>query len=209
MGDAGRADQSLPSPFGNRHRYPYWTGRSFDRCTLLALVYPLLSLFAVWVWTGEDGELVRFLGLMPESDGWHRGPVMAALSFEFFSFWRGLRAEGWRQIGWLAVGGAGAFAVAGAGTAAVTGADAAVAFAIAIPIASTVAIAIASTIAIAVAVAVDFSAGSAGQRGRLLIFWATFLPLALAGAYSGLWRPRPARAPNSCGHSWSCWVSFP
>src|SRR4051812_16286066 len=42
LGDAGRPELSLPSPFGNRCPAPYWTGPALDICALLAIVYPLL-----------------------------------------------------------------------------------------------------------------------------------------------------------------------
>ena len=72
LGDADKAAYSLPSPFGNREPQSYWTGWSFDRCALLAVVYPLLSLFAVWGWTGESGPIAEFLGM-------ERGTVCFAL----------------------------------------------------------------------------------------------------------------------------------
>ena len=45
LGDADKAAYSLPSPFRNREAWPYWTGWSLDRCAVLALIYPLASLY--------------------------------------------------------------------------------------------------------------------------------------------------------------------
>src|SRR4051794_35056807 len=66
--DADKASFSLPSPFRNREPHPYWTAWSFDRCALLAMVYPLLSLFIVRVWQGESGPIAEFLGLRRAAD---------------------------------------------------------------------------------------------------------------------------------------------
>src|SRR3954447_18540759 len=72
LGDADKAAFSLPSPFGNREQHPYWTGWSFDRCALLGLIYPLLSLFIVWVCTGESGSISEWLGLKQGAVWWLR-----------------------------------------------------------------------------------------------------------------------------------------
>src|SRR5713226_142663 len=73
LGDADKAAFSLPSPFRNREAWPYWTGWSFDRCALLAIIYPLLSLFVVWVWTGEGGAIGALLRMQPRIPWWPRG----------------------------------------------------------------------------------------------------------------------------------------
>jgi hypothetical protein len=63
LGDSDKAAFSLSSPFRNREPHPYWTAWSFDRCALLALFYPLLSLFAVWACTGESESTAEWLGM--------------------------------------------------------------------------------------------------------------------------------------------------
>src|SRR3954454_15977730 len=94
LGDADKAAFSLPSPFGNREAHPYWTGWSFDRCALLALVYPLLSLFVVWVWTGESGPIAEWLGMKHGAVWWSRLIGMAATVIMGFALWRSLRLSG-------------------------------------------------------------------------------------------------------------------
>jgi len=42
---------------------PLWTKASYDRCLLLTLLYPLLSLIAVWTFTGEVGPVETALKL--------------------------------------------------------------------------------------------------------------------------------------------------
>ena len=41
LGDADKAAQSIPSPFGNRYPARYWTGFSFDVCALTHLIHRL------------------------------------------------------------------------------------------------------------------------------------------------------------------------
>jgi hypothetical protein len=88
LGDVGKAAFSLSSPFGNREVNPYWTGWSFDRCALLAAIYPLLSLFIVWVWTGEAGPIAELLGMKSAAAWWSR-LISAAVLMAFVCFvWR-------------------------------------------------------------------------------------------------------------------------
>jgi hypothetical protein len=40
-----------------------WTAPAFDRCLLLALIYPFLTIAGVWIWSGQVGAAERVLGL--------------------------------------------------------------------------------------------------------------------------------------------------
>jgi hypothetical protein len=102
FGDADKASFSLPSPFGNREAHPYWTAWSFDRCALLALAYPLLSLFVVWVWTGESGPIAQWLGMKHGAAWRERLVAAAAIIIISFMLWRSMRLSGWRSYVWLA-----------------------------------------------------------------------------------------------------------
>lgn len=75
MGDAGKQDDGmLPRAFGLlRHRAPLWTTRSFDRCLLLALLYPLIVILATWLCYGTPGA-------------GHLGPAEQALGLKEASF---------------------------------------------------------------------------------------------------------------------------
>src|ERR1700730_5678085 len=53
MGDQDKANSSLPSPFSNRKKSPYWTPWSFDRCATIALLYPVLGIVLSWAWSGD------------------------------------------------------------------------------------------------------------------------------------------------------------
>src|SRR3954452_8650574 len=118
LGDADKAAFSLPSPFGNREAHPYWTGWSFDRCALLALVYPLLSLFFVWVWTGESGPIAEWLGMKHGAPGWYRAVSAMYIVVIIFAVQQSQRTSGRHALLWAVL----AFAFAGVGTVAVVSA---------------------------------------------------------------------------------------
>jgi hypothetical protein len=49
FGDAGTADRTLfPHAFGLKTPAPLWTAPAFDRCLLLALIYPITTIFLIW-----------------------------------------------------------------------------------------------------------------------------------------------------------------
>ncbi len=108
LGDAGKAAFSLPSPFGNRERAPYWTGWSFETCALITLAYPLLGVFAAWVWTGDAGLAGRGLGLSAATPPSGRLAVVAGLTVAGLAIRQGARnhrrfGDGWRATSWFAV----------------------------------------------------------------------------------------------------------
>jgi hypothetical protein len=159
LGDADKASFSLRSPFGNREAHPYWTCWSFDRCALLALVYPLLSLFVVWVWTGESGPIAEWLKMKHGAPWWSRLVAAISVALLIFAFRRAFRASGWRGLGWFA------FAIFVTGAGVVTGAGA-------------------GAVAVIVAVAVGYAVGYAGAYAGVFAF-AFAVVFAGAGAVAG------------------------
>jgi hypothetical protein len=163
--DAGMGDRTLfPHAFGLKKPMPLWTAPAFDRCLLLALIYPVVTILIVWAISGHVGPAEAALGLQPETPSWLRGLATAAIGFSSFAFLRGFRAQGWKSRIWFAVAFAGV--VNGVGAGAGTGGVAvavAVAVAFVVPRAAGVTfsgvIAGAATIAIAVTVAVVFGFG--------------------------------------------------
>ena len=101
LGDADKAAFSLPSPFGNREPAPYWTGWSFDVCALLAVVYPLLGVFAGWVWTGDAGAVGRGLGMSAAAPPTLRGTAALVLVAVAFALRQHVRSDGWRATLWF------------------------------------------------------------------------------------------------------------
>jgi hypothetical protein len=63
----GDAKPHARSMFARRLRIqtagPTWTAYSYDQCLLLALVYPLATMFAIWIVFGHVGVAERALGL--------------------------------------------------------------------------------------------------------------------------------------------------
>ena len=159
FGDAGMSDRTLlPRAFGLKRPAPLWTAPAFDRCLLLALLYPIATIFIMWAMSGHVGPAEAALGLKSGLGAVTRGFAVAFVGVVAFALWRGLRTTGWRSFVWLAF--AFAFAVAVAVPVAVPVAVA-VAFAGAVTGAGAVAVAVTFAVAVAVAGAVAF-AGAAG-----------------------------------------------
>jgi hypothetical protein len=120
FGDAGMADRTLfPHAFGLKTPAPLWTAPAFDRCLLLALIYPIATQFLTWAISGHVGPAAQSaLGLNPDVPGWLRSLAAAAVGFSSFAFWRGVRARGREFLVWILAFLAGAFGVALAGAAA-------------------------------------------------------------------------------------------
>jgi hypothetical protein len=68
FGDAGKADQTLfPRIFWLRTPAPLWTAPAFDRCLLLGLIYPIVSIIIIWAISGHVGPAEAALGLVSDS----------------------------------------------------------------------------------------------------------------------------------------------
>ncbi len=85
LGDAGVSDTSWAARrFAPPGAPPLWTARSYDRCLLLALVYPVLTILILWSVTGDQGPAEASLGLNANVGGAHRAFVLAGLFLEIF-----------------------------------------------------------------------------------------------------------------------------
>lgn len=76
FGDAGKATNSWkPHAFRLKKAAPLWTAASYDRCLLIALIYPIVCIYAVWAVTGTAGLVGSALGFV-DGTGWpHVGRV--------------------------------------------------------------------------------------------------------------------------------------
>lgn len=101
MGDADKPESSWPSPIGNRRPAPFWTGQALDTCALLALAYPLLSIFVVWAVAGDVGPVGELL-LLSDIEGDARAFTVAAVFLVFFLMMQSRRTLGWRSLAWRA-----------------------------------------------------------------------------------------------------------
>src|SRR6267154_5460029 len=147
--------------------------------SLLALIYPIVTVFAVWAFSGHVGPAERALGLPPDDPASHYPDLWRSMSFLStpfltYAWYRAARAEGLKStVLWgvvvFVVAGAAAFAGAGVGAAAVAFAGAA-----AVAGAGAGAIAGAGAAAFAVAAAAALSVEWAKAKGRLSSFLSLF-----------------------------------
>jgi hypothetical protein len=123
FGDAGMAHRTLfPRAFWLKTRAPLWTAPAFDRCLLLALIYPIVTIFAMWVVSGHVGPADAALQLSPSTQGWRRALEGVLFVVTTAAALRSQRTTGWKSLAWFlfAVTGAFYFAVARASTTAIT-----------------------------------------------------------------------------------------
>ena len=176
--DAGFADRTLfPHAFGLQTPAPLWTAPAFDRCLLLALIYPIAAIILIWAISNHIGPAEAALGLK-DREAWRRAVAVAALAFAAFAAFQAAGAEGMRRVVLTALAlaisliGAAAGALAGAvvvgGAAAVTGVGAS-------------AIAIANAIAFA-----DTDAVAVLFAGAIVVVFAVALALAVAVPVTGV-----------------------
>jgi hypothetical protein len=212
LGDAGVADTSWAARrFALPGAPPLWTARSYDRCLLLALVYPVLTILILWVVTGHQGPAEASLRFGANVHPARRALALGGIVSEVFSLIMLMRAQtvadtlarfavtvalAFAFAGAVVVAGAGAGAgavvivsvVAGAGAGAVAGViDGAGAVAVASVVVG--ALAVAGAVAVAVAVAVAFAVFSNLSRRRGWEQW--FLLGLAASGLLGCWLAVP------------------
>jgi hypothetical protein len=80
FGDAGMANQTLfPRAFGLKTPAPLWTAPAFERCLLIALVYPVAVVFVTWAISGHVGPAEVALRLKPDITAWRRALSLICL----------------------------------------------------------------------------------------------------------------------------------
>ena len=80
FGDADMAHRTLfPSAFGLRKPAPLWTTAAYDRCLLLALLYPIAVVFIGWTASGHVGPAENAWNLLPNVPFWQRASAFAAV----------------------------------------------------------------------------------------------------------------------------------
>jgi hypothetical protein len=103
FGDQGMADRTLfPRAFGLSKPAPLWTAPAFDRCLLLAIVYPVAAIELIWAVSSHIGPAEMTLGLKVAS-GWSRAEILLINIFIVIAAWLSLRATGWRSLVWVFV----------------------------------------------------------------------------------------------------------
>ena len=119
FGDAALVGRTLfPRAFGLRTPAPLWTASAFDRCLLLALVYPIATIFVVWAVSGHVGPAERSMFLGADVPDPRRAGAVVAVVAAVFAGWATARLNTRSRFRWIigaiAVAGIGAFAGNGA-----------------------------------------------------------------------------------------------
>jgi hypothetical protein len=158
---------------------PTWTSASYDRCLLLALIYPFATMLAIWLAFGHLGIAEKALRLREAASAAVRAGGAAAITVAGFVFWRTARATNWKlRLFWNAVAVAVVVAVPVAGTIVVV---------VALVVALVVAFGFASTYAFAVAYAdayVFAFVGAFAVAYAIAVAYATNVAYVFAGAFA-------------------------
>ena len=86
FGDAGRTS------------VPLWTAVSLNRCLLLALIYPIVTIFVIWAISGHVGPAERALHPDPRMTILHRSFPTAVIGLCIFTILGAVRAKAWRRF---------------------------------------------------------------------------------------------------------------
>ncbi|HEX4889015.1 MAG TPA: hypothetical protein VFW37_01405, partial [Alphaproteobacteria bacterium] len=86
--------------FGLRAPAALWTAPAYDRCLLLAALYPVGMIFLIWAISGHVGPAETALTLAPGIDGWRRGVAIASLAMMAFAWWRILGTDDLSFFNW-------------------------------------------------------------------------------------------------------------
>jgi hypothetical protein len=79
-----------------------WTAAAYDRCLLLALVYPIVAIFFSWALTGQVGPAESALGLKG-ANGWLRAGIAGCVVLLCLSVFKLAHAQRWRKLSWFFV----------------------------------------------------------------------------------------------------------
>jgi hypothetical protein len=89
-----------------RRKAAIWTGPAFDRCILIAIIYPLSSLMVFWSIDGEVGQSQFVLRLPEIHDRWRLFILAVAAVSEIIAIWKIMTTRSWTSALWAVTGGA-------------------------------------------------------------------------------------------------------
>lgn len=114
FGDLGHHSAWQLRVFRLQHAAPLWSAPAYDRCLLLALIYPLGVMFVGWVLSGQVGQAETALAFGPQTSWPKRLLVLVTTVSLLCAMVKFDHAMGWRnRVSWaVAVAGASAVAVA-------------------------------------------------------------------------------------------------
>jgi hypothetical protein len=86
--------------FGDARRTPapLWTAASLDRCLLLALIYPIVTIFLIWTISGHVGPAELALHVDPRLGMLRRFFPTAVIGLCLFAIWGAVGTTGWRRF---------------------------------------------------------------------------------------------------------------
>ena len=103
-GDAGHKDQRyVPAIFRLKNPAPLWTAVAYDRSLLLALAYPVMTIFIFWTMSGHSGPAEQALGLRAELPDWRRWAAVVAIAISIYGLYKFSTARGWLEMLWITV----------------------------------------------------------------------------------------------------------
>jgi hypothetical protein len=79
---------------------PLWTAASLDRCLLLALIYPTVTIFIIWTISGHVGPAELALHLNPHLGVLRRLLPTAVIGLCLFAIWGAVRTKGRKRFGY-------------------------------------------------------------------------------------------------------------
>jgi len=78
----GRSSTTLSHPFTHNP----WTARSYDRCLLLAFLYPLFGVLCFWIVYGDEGKIGTWI-ILPETEWYWRLLIASLIAFIIIISW--------------------------------------------------------------------------------------------------------------------------
>jgi hypothetical protein len=84
--------------FGLRTPAPLWTAASLNRCLLLALIYPIATIFIFWAISGHVGPAENALHLHSRLGAWQRWLATAVFGISVFALSRAVRETRWKRL---------------------------------------------------------------------------------------------------------------
>ncbi|MBV8521183.1 MAG: hypothetical protein JOY71_03465, partial [Acetobacteraceae bacterium] len=100
FGDAGLAARTslFARLFWLKTPVHLWTAPAFELCLVLALIYPIATVFIIWAISGHVGPAELALHLDPGLPAWHRWPAAVLAVLSAFAVWGAIRRGGWRRV---------------------------------------------------------------------------------------------------------------
>ncbi|GLH81696.1 hypothetical protein SSBR45G_66050 [Bradyrhizobium sp. SSBR45G] len=118
IGDDKEPNESLSNRFGLKPAVPLWTTTSFDTCLVLALVYPIATVFFFWALTGHVGPAEAALKLRSDLSDVERAVAFLTVLLQVWAMNRYVKTKSfwWAALAFfVAVGLAVSVSVAAAG----------------------------------------------------------------------------------------------